>query len=48
MEVHIDRGKLKYMVNYIEEEKILKDINRAKEEGADIVILYLHWGNGVR
>ncbi|ABY93150.1 CapA family protein [Thermoanaerobacter brockii subsp. lactiethylicus] len=44
MEVHIDRGKLKYMVNYIEEEKILKDINRAKEEGADIVILYLHWG----
>lgn len=44
MEAAVDQDKLKYMVNYIELDKIKEDINRARQEGADVIILCMHWG----
>lgn len=35
----------KPIVNYIDREKIRKEINTAREKGAEIVIVCLHWGN---
>lgn len=34
-----------YLVNVIEEERIVNDIHQAKEEGAEVVVLALHWGD---
>jgi poly-gamma-glutamate synthesis protein (capsule biosynthesis protein) len=34
----------KYLVNHIEIEKITQDIKKAREKGAEIVIVHLHWG----
>lgn len=34
----------KYMVNRIDEESIGKDMEILKDQGADIIIVYLHWG----
>ena len=31
-------------VNYLHEEEIKKDIENAKEEGADFIVVYPHWG----
>ncbi len=44
MEVAMDQDKLRYMVNYIDRDRIIEDIRRAREEGADTVILCIHWG----
>ena len=32
------------IVNMLDKQMITKDVNRAKEEKADLVILFLHWG----
>ncbi len=39
----VPRGK-DYLVNLIDEEQMSRDISRARLEGADLVIVYLHWG----
>ena len=44
MEAAMDKDKLDYMVNYIDKETIAGDIQRAKKEDVDIIILYMHWG----
>ncbi len=41
--IPIPQGK-DYLVNLIDEEKIIQDINRAKQKGADIVTVALHFG----
>lgn len=43
----IPEGK-EYIVNLIVEEQIIADIAGARREGADLVILYLHWGEEYR
>ena len=46
MEGAIDKDKLSYMVNYLNDmSKIEKDIQRAKEEGAEFIIACTHWGD---
>ncbi len=37
-----------YMVNYINSEKIIKDITFLKSKGVNFIILYLHWGEEYR
>lgn len=37
--------ELNYMVNRIDDEKIEKDITKAKSENVDFVIVFIHWGN---
>jgi poly-gamma-glutamate capsule biosynthesis protein CapA/YwtB (metallophosphatase superfamily) len=44
MEGSVDQSKLQYMVNFIDEEKISNDIQKAKAEGADVIIACMHWG----
>lgn len=44
MEATVDQDKLKYMVNYIKVDEIEEDIKRARQEGADAIILCMHWG----
>lgn len=34
-----------YMVNTIDEDKIKKDIEKAKELDADMIVVFIHWGN---
>ena len=41
--IAIPDGK-EYSVNLINEDLILEQINRAKEEGADLIISSMHWG----
>jgi len=45
MEATISRDKLPYMVNYIDRELISQDVNRAREEGAEVIIVCIHWGD---
>jgi poly-gamma-glutamate synthesis protein (capsule biosynthesis protein) len=33
------------MINVFDEKRAIKDIKDAKEEGAEFIILFLHWGN---
>lgn len=33
-----------YAVNFIDEERIAADVARAREEGADVVLVAMHWG----
>lgn len=44
LESRLTEEELKYMVNFIDEDKIKNDIKLAKEQ-ADIVVIYIHWGN---
>lgn len=44
MEAAVDQDKLKYMVNYIKAGEIEEDIKRARQAGADVIILCMHWG----
>lgn len=37
--------ELNYMINLIDEGKIKADIEKTKEQGADLIVLYLHWGH---
>lgn len=41
----ITKEELSYMVNLINEEKIKSDIERARDEGVDIVTVFMHWGH---
>lgn len=41
--IPIPEGK-DYLVNLIDEEKIIQDISKAKEQGADVVAISLHFG----
>ncbi len=34
-----------YIVNLIDRERIEEDIRRARQRGADLVIIYMHWGH---
>lgn len=46
MEAAIDAENLEYMVVFLHEtERIINDVKRARESGADMVIACLHWGN---
>lgn len=46
MEAAVDSERLRYMVIYLDEtDRILNDVRRAREKGADIVIACLHWGH---
>ncbi len=45
MEVTIPGDKLPYMVNYIDRDLIRQDVERAKEAGADLIIVCIHWGD---
>ena len=45
MEVTIPEEKLPYVVNYIDQEKIEQDIKRAREAGAEVLIVCIHWGD---
>lgn len=45
MEHTLTDEELKYMVNIIDEDKIKNDIYKIKEKGADLVIMFIHWGN---
>lgn len=45
MEAAVNKDRLQYMVIYLHEtERILNDVKRARELGAEIVIACLHWG----
>ncbi|MBQ3864414.1 MAG: CapA family protein [Clostridia bacterium] len=44
MESHVDQTKLPYVVRRYTRERAVEDIKRAKAEGADAVILSIHWG----
>lgn len=39
-----DKGK-EYCVNYLSKEKMLRDIDLAKQQGADVICVSLHFGN---
>ncbi|HHY82657.1 MAG TPA: CapA family protein [Clostridiales bacterium] len=45
MEVTIPKDKLPYMVNYIDRDMMRQDVNRAREAGAEIIIVCIHWGD---
>lgn len=45
MEYTITEEEQGYMVNKIDENKIKKDIQNAKALGADMVVIFIHWGN---
>ena len=33
------------MVNKIDEDKIKEDIEKAKNLGSDVIVVFIHWGN---
>lgn len=37
--------ELSYMVNIIDEEKIKEDIEKTKELGVDLTVVFIHWGH---
>ena len=41
----LTKEELGYMINIIDEEKIKADIEKTKELGADLTVLFLHWGH---
>lgn len=41
----LTKDELSYMINLINEEKIKADIEKTKELGVDLTVLFLHWGN---
>ncbi|HLR33996.1 MAG TPA: CapA family protein [Tissierellales bacterium] len=45
MEHTLDPKELNYMINLIDEEKIKEDIEKAKDEDVDLIIVFIHWGN---
>lgn len=46
MEAAVNKDKLAYMVNYLEDTtKIERDVAKAKEEGAEFIIACTHWGD---
>jgi poly-gamma-glutamate synthesis protein (capsule biosynthesis protein) len=45
MEGTISSGNLPFMVNCIDKDKIREDVNRAREAGAEVLIVSIHWGD---
>lgn len=45
MEHTLTDEELKYMVNIIDEDNIKNDISKIKDKGADLIIMFIHWGN---
>lgn len=45
MDVALSPEELSYMVNLIDEDKIKSDIEKTKELGADLIVVFIHWGN---
>lgn len=45
MDSTLTTEELSYMVNTIDEEKIEKEIKSTKELGADLTVIFIHWGN---
>lgn len=45
MENTLTNEELGYMVNIIDENKILKDVEQLKSRGADYILSFMHWGN---
>lgn len=41
----LTKDELSYMINLINEDKIKADIEKTKELGVDLTVLFLHWGN---
>ncbi|CCQ93546.1 putative enzyme of poly-gamma-glutamate biosynthesis (Capsule formation) [[Clostridium] ultunense Esp] len=41
----LSEEELSYMVNRIDENRIRGDIDRAKDLEADVVVVFIHWGN---
>lgn len=41
----LTKEELSYMVNRIDEDKIKEDIENTKSLGADITVVFIHWGN---
>ncbi len=49
MEAAVDQQRLEYMVNYFHDfDEVAQDIQRAREQGAEVVIACLHWGDEYR
>ncbi|NTW70876.1 MAG: CapA family protein [Eubacteriaceae bacterium] len=45
MESLLSASELDYMVNTVDEEKIKRDIEKAKNQNCDFIILMIHWGS---
>lgn len=46
MEGSVNKDKLTYMVNYLRDtSRIEEDVRRAKEEGAEFIVVCAHWGD---
>lgn len=41
----LSREELSYMINFIDEDKIEKDIAYLKEKDVDIILVFIHWGH---
>lgn len=41
----LSKDDMSYMINIIDEKRIEEDIKKTKDLGADLTILFLHWGN---
>lgn len=44
MEVRISKDNLPFMVNYIDRDQIRQDVDRARQAGAEVLIVCIHWG----
>jgi len=44
LEQYLTEDELGYMVNIIDENKIKEDIEYSKENNADVIIAFMHWG----
>jgi len=44
LEQYLTEDELGYMVNIIDEKKIKEDIEYSKENNADVIIAFMHWG----
>lgn len=45
LEGYLSEGERSYMINVIREDKIKEDIEKAREQGCDGVVVIIHWGN---
>lgn len=41
----LNEEELSYMINRIDEDRIKNDIERTKDLGVDMVVVFIHWGN---
>lgn len=45
MEYTLTEEELNNMINIIDEDRIKSDIEKSVEKGADLVVVFIHWGN---